>query len=687
MEYCGKPTRALFLRGFHFLGLFELPAAVGATGGAQSMNTRSNHGISWGFSILVAICSWLFVLSPESRAQIRLDTTGSTTTGNRYYKVEQAAPDNTGLAKLICASPYGEVGYDSIRYVRILRDRTILVAGNRKMENGDINTGIGFLMRLTVSGDSSVTARPRVDLPGSLNSLKLDTTGRICVQLDGSAVYMIEPGAPEPIKYCVLEGIRDFCTDSNGELLLLTKEELIRYDASWEKEMWKVKIPCHGVNQRSYLAACGASGITVVVGSGKAHNGQEDWRGPYAQGFDREGKNIWTLWDFDPRSQLSKKNGGNDLTAEAWGRSVRMGRDGKVYLQMQTSGDKTVLLQDPADVSKKIDPAIFDGAFEATPGKSYSWSRQVAAASVLFRADPISGAIEHGTWMNAWLTPNKKANPLEMRDVATDKQGRTFVVGMSESGCPVKDPWYYDESTFRGHGFLAIFDKDFQMLQCGFFQQTNLTTVDSAYGYVVVGGWLLSGASNKGLNLKAHNPIQDKLSDYASEAYFAIFSTGDHGQPEALGPMAGSPAVARTPAATKVAPPVAVKTTPAEQAAIELQIAKDFLGESKFPEGMAKLDYVIARYGTTPAGAEAKTIKQTLAKDAAAIAAMKATAKPAGNPEDEKAADRLLQQAENYLANGMKKIAREKLKTIVKKYPKTKAGRAADKMLLKNFGI
>lgn len=667
------------------------------------MYTRTKLGASWGLAVSAAMGVWLFVLPGFALAQIRLDTTGTTTTGNRYYKVEQVAPANTGLAKLICATPYGEKGYDAIRCVRILRDRTILVAGNHQMSegrgtrfmmggiiivpgggmsDGQFDRGTGFLMRLTVTGDSSITAGPRVDLPGSLDSLKLDNTGRICVQLDGSAVYMIEPGASEPIKYCVRQGIRDFCTDSNGELVLLTKDEVIRYDASWRKEMWKVKIPCHGVNQQSYLAVCGKSGVAVVVGSGKAHNGQSDWRGPYAQGFDREGKNIWTLWDFDPRGQLSKKDGGNGLTAEAWGRAVRMGRDGKVYIQMHTTDNKTVLLQDPTDVSKAISPAIFAGAFESSPGKSYSSHRQTAA-SVMFRADPLRGTIEHGTWMNAWLTPDKKANPLEMRDVTTDEQGRTYVVGWSESGCPVKDPWYYDESTYRGHGFLGIFDKDLQMLQCGYFQQTTLASVDAAYGYVVIGGWLLSGSSSKGLNLKAHNPIQKKLSDNAPEAYFAIFSTGDHGQPEALAPLAGAAAVAT---ADPVTPPVPAKTTPAEQAAIELQIAQDLLDASKFAEGMAKLDYVIARYGDTPAGANAKAIKEALAKDAATLAAAKAAAQPVGSPADEKAADRLLQQAENYLVNGLKDLARTKLKEIVKKYPKTKAGQAADKILLKNFG-
>ncbi len=502
------------------------------------------------------------------------------------------------------------------------------------------------------------------------------------MQLDGSAVYMIEPGASEPMKHCVRKGICDFCTDSNGELVLLTKDAIIRYDASWHKEMWNVSIPCHGVNQRSHLAVCGKTGVAVVVGSSKAHNGRTNWRGPYAQGFDREGKNIWTLWNFDPKSQLSKKDGGNDLTAEAWGRTVRMGKDGKVYIQMHTTRDKTVLNQDPTDVTKPIDPAVFAGAFESAPGKSYSRNSEVAA-SVLFRADPLDGNIEHGTWMNAWLMQGKKANCLGMIDVATDDQGRTYAVGWSEAGCPVKDPWYCDESTYRGHGFLAIFDSELQMLQCGYFQQTVIASVDAAYGYVVIGGRLMNGSSNKGLNLKAHNPIQKRLSDNESEAYLAIFSTGDHGQAEALGSVPGAPTVVKAAAVT----PVAVKTTPAEQAAIELQIAQDLLSASKFAEGSAKLDYIIARYGTTPAAAEAKTIKEMLAKDAATMAAIKAAAKPAGNPKDEKAADRLLQQADNYLANGMKKMACEKLRAIVKKYPKTKAGRAADKMLLKNFGI
>jgi hypothetical protein len=310
---------------------------------------------------------------------------------------------------------------------------------------------------------------------------------------------------------------------------------------------------------------------------------------------------------------------------------------------------------------------------------------------VLFRVDPATGTVEHGTWMNAWLTAGKRANPLDMIDVTTDEQGRVCVVGRSDYGCPVKDPWYYEEDKFRGQGFLAIFDKGLQMLQCGYFHQTILTSVDAAYGYVVVGGWTLSGSpESQGMNLKVCNPIKDTLTDGESEGYLAIFSTGDHGQSEDLGPLVGGPEAGKTATATGTLPkpPVVVaKTTPAEQAAIELQLAKDLLKNNKTADGMAKLEYVADRYGDTPAGASAKALIASLAKDAAAAEAAKEAAKSATNPEDEKAADRLLQQAENYLANNMKDLARAKLQEIVKKYPATAAGKKADQMLVQVFGV
>ena len=625
--------------------------------------------------------------------QVRLDTTGESATGNRNYKMEQAVPSNNGLAKLLCATPYGEKGPDSVDFVRVLRDRSILVAGNRAAKEGSgwspffmrrgffsdqAEQGVGYLMRMTVTDDASITTKTRVELPGKLSVLKLDKSGRIAVLLDKACVYLIEPGAAEPVKHCAHEAIRDFDTDSTGELLVLTKQELIRYDATWAKQKWKVKIPCRGTNRGGYLAVDGRTGVAVVLGSATAHTGQDNWRGPYCHGFDREGKKVWTLWDFDPTGQRSKKNGGNDLTADTWGRSVTIGRNSRVYVTLMTAHEKTVLTRDPTDVDKPIDPSVFAGSFESSPGKKYSTYGR-PGASVVFRLDPGTGAVEHGTWMNAWLALDKKANPLYAVGSSCDGQGRLALVGYSDYGCPVKDPWYYEEDKFRGQGFLAVFDKGFQMLQSGFFHQTSITAVDMAHGYVVIGGQTLEGSQSQGMNLKVHNPIQSILSDNYPEGYLAVFSVGDHGQPEALGPLVGT-------ASSAAAPREVAKPTPTEKAAIELQLARDLVKAKKYSEAKTKLEYLLARYGSTPAAVQAKALIASIDKEIAAAEAVKSP--PAGaSAEDEQAANRLLQQAKNYLANRMRGLAKRKLQEIVKKYPKTQAGKEADQLLIKQFGI
>lgn len=653
--------------------------------------TRRSDRVLVVFAILGVVAAGAF-------AQVRLETSGESAKGNRNYKIEQAVPSNMGQAKLICATPYGEKGPDSVDFVRVLRDRSILVAGNRAAKEGsgwspffmrssysgdEREQGVGYLMRMTVTDDARVSTKTRVELPGKLNKLKLDKSGRIAVLLDKVCVYLIEPGAAEPVKDCAHEGIRDFDTDSTGELLILTKTELIRYDATWQKVLWKATIPCRGTNQGAYVAVDGTSGVAVVLGSATAHTGRDTWRGVYCHGFDREGKKVWTLWNYDPRGQLSKRDGGNDLTADTWGRSVTVGRDGKAYVTLMTSHEKTVLTRDPEDVSKPIDPGLFAGAFESAPGKKYSTYGR-PGASVIFRLNPSTGAIEHGTWMNAWLTLDAKANPLYMVSSACDDQGRVAVVGYSDYGCPVKDPWYFDENKFRGHGFLAIFDKGFQILQSGFFHQTSITAVDIAHGYVVIGGQTLEGSEDQGMNLKVHNPIQSVLSDNYPEGFLAVFAIGEHGEPQALGPLVGvRGAVAAAPKPVRVHTPA----TPAQKAAVELEKAKDLVQAKKYAEAQAKIEYILARYIDTPAAAGARALARKMQKDIAAAAAVKDGLSNGASPEDERAANRLLQQAQNYLANGMKNLAKPKLQEIMKKYPKTEAAKKADQLLIKEFQI
>ena len=51
----------------------------------------------------------------------------------------------------------------------------------------------------------------------------------------------------------------------------------------------------------------------------------------------------------------------------------------------------------------------------------------------------------------------------------------------------------------------------------------------------------------------------------------------------------------------------------------------------------------------------------------------------------EKQANKLLQKAENYLANRMKPLAKKALKELVAKYPETFSGKEGQRLLDKHF--
>ena len=578
-------------------------------------------------------------------------------------KIEPADPANDGLAKLICASPYGGEGNDRIEAVRILPDHSILLSGNFGMTGTYSGGGKGFLVRLKVTDDKTVSPGRRADLPGTLNNVKTDAGGNIYVLLDSAAVYHILPGAREPTKHCVHEGIKDFAVDSNGELLILCAKEIIRYDASWEAEKWKAPFHAYGTGSPQSLSVCGASGVASVIGYGKAHTGRERWSGPFAHGFDRAGKNIWTLWDQKPDKQLSKKDGGNGLTADTCGTIARTGADGRMHLALHAENELSICTRDPKDSDRPIDKAVFKGVHQDNPGKGFRGSAK--RTSVAFRVDAATGELQKGTWLCAWLREGKSASYLHVTDLVTDEKGRLFTAGGTQFGGPTKDPWYFKEGGYKGGGFLSVFDGKLKMLQSGFFTQTAFYAVDAAHGYAVVGGLVMSGRSNPETPLNVYQPIQRGIAGGLVDAYFAVFVTGPHGTPQAL--------------PTKAAP------APADGQDSKSLLAQAMMAlENNQPAvAKAKLEAVLSKHPNTSAARQAKVLLAQLA----AKPAPTPTPTPTGatSQQDEKAANRLLQKAENYLANRMKPLAKKSLKQLAEKYPKTEAAKRARELLDEHF--
>ncbi|HUT01373.1 MAG TPA: hypothetical protein VM031_02880 [Phycisphaerae bacterium] len=609
---------------------------------------------------------WIAVGAPlGARAQIILIPSRfpSEPTEQSKLKVKEAPPANTGPARLICASAYGGKGNDQIVAVRVLPDRSILLAGNLNVGGYDEEErgGEGFLVRLTVQDDQTVAAGPRAMLPGTLNKVKADAAGNVYVLLDNAAVYHIVPGAGEPTKYCVRGDIKDFGVDAGGELVVVHGQEITRYDATWQKEKWTATWHAYGTNTPVGVDVCVDSGVACVIGYGAGHTGRGRWNGPFAHGFDRAGKPLWTLWDQEPKKHLSKKDGGNGLTADTVGSLAKAGPGGKVYLSLYAKDEKTLCTGDPKDSGKALDKGVFDGVYQNNPGKGFQGGSS-RRTSVVFRVDPATGGLEKGTWMCAWIKEGQSANPVAMYDVAADQQGRVFVVGCSGFGCPVKDAWYHNEGDYQGDGFLSVFDKDFKMLQSGYFHQTHVHAVDAAYGYVVVGGSVKTGRENSELMLKVHRPIQQGLAGGVTDGYVAVFVTGEHGTPVALPRPGAGPA-------------------PDDPAAALLRQARDALAASKPADARAHLQTLLARHPASSQAAEAQTLLKQLEdkpKDPAATPG-------AGADDDEKAADRLLQKAENFLVNRMSSLARKPLKELITKYPKTEAGKRGQQLWDKHF--
>lgn len=567
--------------------------------------------------------------------------------------VKQAAPDNRGPARLLCASPYGGKGIEEIVGAAILPDGSAVLAGNRNLTKLRKGRGQGFLLRLKLQG-RQVTSPGPVNVAGHVDRMKLAPSGSICLLVDSSAVFSYRPGTWRPTKRLRVRGITDFGVDEGGELVVLHGRNMTRFDAGWSRRKWTAAWHAYGGSRPGGMAVCAKTGVAAVVGYGMTHTGREPWKDPYAYGFDRAGKQVWKLWDPRPSRQVSSRQGGNGLMADTTGKLARARGDGKVYLGLYADGGNSVCTRDPADPNRPIDPAVFAGVHQRGPGHGF---KGASKTSVAFRVDAATGKIEKGTWMCAWLSP-QRANGLGMDDLTADAAGRVYIVGSSASGCPTKKPWFYDATAYRGGGFLSVFDGGFGMLQSGFFQQTDVRCVAAGSGYVLIGGQTKPNPKDPDHPLQVHRPIQADLGGGEADAYFAVFETGPHA---AQKPAAKSPA-------------------PAEDAAARLlKEARQALRGKRASVARAKLRYLLRAH---PRSAEARQAKALLEQLAAAQPKSPSEYKDITN---ERRGEALLLKAEVYLRNRLRRQARQMLRQVIQKYPKTRAAKSAHALLLEHF--
>lgn len=486
--------------------------------------------------------------------------------------VQETPPNNRGPVRLITASWLGGKFEDEIVGVAIASDMTIWVAGNtvdlklpgvesrvlgpagtlkadfvpetpkKGAKAKDHPSLHGFLVRISGDGQKALSLSEFGHGKATLRKLFLDDAGKIHVfgtasenlsigdikVEKGTFVATLAPDGARVLQVINKDGIKDFAVDGNGEVVFLAGAKMTRYSADGKSEKWTVSWKCHGRNVPGALAVAPVTGIASVVGYGMTHTGKEPYKDPYGYGFDREGKQVWALWNPDPKKEKHAKFAAegevcNGLMADTTGHAASAsGKD--IFFMLFADGGNTVCTRDPGNVDRPLDKQVFDGVYQNGPGYGF---RGASKTSVIFRIDSDKGTLEKGTWMCAWKD-RAHANGLSIDAAVRDEGGRQYLVGGSAFGCPTREPWYVcREGGYVGGGFLAVFDPEFKMLQCGYFPAASIRAVSARGNTLVIAGnareW--EDADSK-TPPRFFKPLQKQFGGGSKDGYFAIFNTG-----------------------------------------------------------------------------------------------------------------------------------------------------------------
>ncbi len=451
-------------------------------------------------------------------------------------------PNQSGPLQVLAAGWLGGSGNEELVDTAILPDGRILLAGNGELleQPGVTATalggeseggGDGFVAMLSPDGGEMVAL---LTMPAEAKKLALDSAGNLYVLGDASSKVEIggTTGEGTFITRVAMDGrseawtmfepkVMDFGIDGNGDVVVLKKALLKRFRDG--KEVWEAKWKSYGDNRPAGMAISPQTGEVAVSGYGMTHTGREPWKDPYAYGFDRDGKEIWALWNPNPKEQVDAKYGGTGLMADSMGEFLATTESGEFLLGLRADGGNTVLGKNPHDETKPLEK-VLDDVFQKGPGHGF---KGASGTSVIFRANAKSGDLQKGTFMSAWLTP-QRANTLFVKDAAGDSRGRVFVVGDSASGMPVEKGWWEaPEGGYLGGGFLAVFDRDFKRLQSGYFPHSSILTTAERGGIVVIAGSAKENgtAGDSGVNYPSptYKPVQESFGGGERDGYYVVF--------------------------------------------------------------------------------------------------------------------------------------------------------------------
>ena len=195
-----------------------------------------------------------------------------------------------------------------------------------------------------------------------------------------------------------------------------------------------------------------------IAFGGEIHSGTglEPWRSPLMYKLDREGKVIWTAWNWTgPVVGTDRFR----LVSDSAVRLLRLGSGGDLIVGGWSDGGNSVFFRQPYDLTQTRPHSKFGDSV---------WGAGVLSVAHIMCIDPDTMELKGGT---AWLSYNayvNTPNSSRLSDLHQLPDGRVLITGGSSSGLiETPDAWVKAWSaggSVKGGSFFSIFSSDFSEL-------------------------------------------------------------------------------------------------------------------------------------------------------------------------------------------------------------------------------
>ncbi|MEM7394060.1 MAG: hypothetical protein AAF492_17100, partial [Verrucomicrobiota bacterium] len=214
---------------------------------------------------------------------------------------------------------------------------------------------------------------------------------------------------------------------------------------------------------RTPVATDPRDGSFYIGGEYHSSTGLEPWRCPLLHKFDRNGKIIWTAWNWTGPIVGAEPY---RLVSDSAVRQVKVGAGGDILVGGWSDGGNSVFLHQPYDLTQRRPASKFGDSV---------WGAGVLSVAHIMRLDRETMELKGGT---TWLTYHayvNKPNSARLRDLEQLSDGRVVFTGGASYGLiETPDAWVpawskeYAENPetarVKGGPFFAMLSPDFSEL-------------------------------------------------------------------------------------------------------------------------------------------------------------------------------------------------------------------------------